>query len=66
MIGCDDIAEAAASFPGLTTVRGSHVDMVHRALDLLNERMANPTMEQKRVIMAPTLVVRGTTARLAG
>ncbi len=66
VIGCDDIAEAAASFPGLTTVRGSHVDMVHRALDLLNERMANPTMEQKRVIMAPTLVVRGTTARLAG
>lgn len=65
IIGCDDIAEAAASFPGLTTVRGNHVEMVHKALDVLNERMNDPTMQQKRLRVTPALVVRGTTARAA-
>ena len=65
IIGCDDIAEAAASFPGLTTVRGNHVEMVHKALDVLNERMSAPTMPPRRLRVAPALVVRGTTARLA-
>ncbi len=64
IIGCDDIAEAAASYPGLTTVRGNHVEMVHRAVELLGERMNNPTMPQKRMRVTPALVVRGTTARL--
>ena len=63
IIGCDDIAEAAASYPGLTTVRGNHVEMVHKAVDLLNERMNNPTMPQKRMRVEPSLVVRGTTTR---
>ncbi len=63
IIGCDDIAEAAASYPGLTTVRGNHVDMVHKALDVLSERMLDPTMPQKRLLVTPVLVVRATTAR---
>jgi LacI family transcriptional regulator len=63
IIGCDDIAEAGASFPGLTTVRGNHIEMVHKALDVLNERMNNPTMPQKRLMVTPALVVRGTTAQ---
>ena len=65
IIGCDDIAEAAASYPGLTTVRGNHVEMIQKAVDLLGERMNAPTMPQKRLRVQPTLVVRGTTARLA-
>ncbi len=64
IIGCDDIAEAGASFPGLTTVRGNHVEMVHKAIDLLNERMIDPVAQQKRLRVAPQLVVRGSTARL--
>jgi LacI family transcriptional regulator len=65
IIGCDDIAESASSFPGLTTVRSNHIEMVHRALDIMNERMTDPTMTQKRMVVAPALVVRGTTARAA-
>lgn len=65
IIGCDDIAEASASYPGLTTVRGNHVEMVQKAVDLLGERLNSPTMSQRRVQVQPTLVVRGTTARLA-
>jgi hypothetical protein len=31
----------------------------------MNERMTDPTMTQKRMVVAPALVVRGTTARAA-
>jgi LacI family transcriptional regulator len=65
IIGCDDIAEAGASYPGLTTVRGNHIEMVHKAVDLLNDRMVDPGAQQKRLMVTPQLVVRGTTARAA-
>jgi LacI family transcriptional regulator len=65
IIGGDDIAEAAASFPGLTTVRGCHVEMVRKAFDIVAERIDKPTMPPKRIRVAPSLIVRGTTARAA-
>jgi LacI family transcriptional regulator len=65
VIGCDDISEAAAAFPGLTTVRGNHLEMVHKAIELLNERMSNQTAPQKRLRVMPQLIVRGTTAQPA-
>lgn len=64
VVGCDDIAEAAASYPGLTTVRANHIEMVNRAFDLLAARGESPTAAPRHLMIRPELVVRGTTARL--
>jgi LacI family transcriptional regulator len=65
IIGCDDIAEASTTFPGLTTIRTNHIEMVARAFEMMNARINDPVAPQRRVRLVPTLAVRGTTARAA-
>ncbi|MXP65913.1 LacI family DNA-binding transcriptional regulator [Roseomonas sp. M0104] len=58
VIGFDDIREAAAWFPALTTVRVSPREIGRAAARVLLERIADPAAAPRREILAPTLVVR--------
>lgn len=62
IVGCDDIAESAASYPGLTTVRSNHAEMIHRAFDMMSQRAGAATAPPRREQVRPQLVIRGTTA----
>jgi DNA-binding LacI/PurR family transcriptional regulator len=65
VIGFDDIASAAYQNPGLTTVRQPLYEMGQRAADTLVARMERPDQPVPGTIsLAPSLVVRGTTARV--
>lgn len=62
IVGCDNIAEADTTFPGLTTICGNHVEMAHTAMAMLMQRMANPLAPQRRTMLPPRIIVRGTTS----
>lgn len=62
LVGCDDVKEAAQWFPGLTTIRNRQDEMGARAADLLLKRIADPGAPTERILLEPSLVVRGTTA----
>lgn len=64
VVGCDDISEASSSYPGLTTVRSNHAEMVNRAFEMIAERASDPGAPTRRQRVRPQLVVRGTTAGL--
>ncbi|QCI68148.1 LacI family DNA-binding transcriptional regulator [Phreatobacter stygius] len=61
VVGCDDVKEAALWAPGLTTVKNHHADMGRRACERLLARMVNPALTPERIVIEPTLVVRGST-----
>jgi len=56
--GFDDIREAAAWFPALTTVRVSPRGMGQAAARVLLERITQPAASPRREILEPTLIVR--------
>jgi DNA-binding LacI/PurR family transcriptional regulator len=62
VVGFDDIPEAAYFTPPLTTVRQDFAELGRRCLHTLLGRIAGNT-EPVRVVVAPELVVRGSTAR---
>ena len=62
VVGFDDIPEAAYFTPPLTTVRQDFAELGRRCLHTLLERIAGNT-ELTPVVVAPELVVRGSTAR---
>jgi DNA-binding LacI/PurR family transcriptional regulator len=62
VVGFDDIPEAAYFTPPLTTVRQDFAELGRRCLHTLLGRIAG-NMEPIRVVVAPELVVRGSTAR---
>ena len=62
VVGFDDIPEAAYFTPPLTTVRQDFTELGRRCLHALLERMAG-NLAATRVVVAPELVVRGSTAR---
>jgi DNA-binding LacI/PurR family transcriptional regulator len=61
VVGFDDIPEAAFFLPPLTTVRQDFTEMGERALLVMLERLLGDT-EPERVVIAPELVVRASTA----
>jgi DNA-binding LacI/PurR family transcriptional regulator len=64
VIGFDDIPSAAYQHPGLTTVRQPLYEMGQRAADTLVARLESPEAAAPRtIVLEPSLVVRGTTAR---
>jgi LacI family transcriptional regulator len=65
VIGSDDVKEAALWHPGLTTIRNRQEEMGRRATELLLRRIADPTAPARRILLEPSLVIRGTTAPLA-
>lgn len=65
VVGCDDVKEAALWAPGLTTVANHQDEMGKRAAERILARIVNPRLAAERILIAPTLVVRGTTSRVA-
>lgn len=63
LVGCDDVKEAAQWYPALTTIHNHQDEMGRGAARLLLRRLADPTAPQKRIVLTPTLKVRGSTAR---
>ena len=53
-------ARAAIARPPLTTVRQPIQEMGARAAEELIDRIQNPGLEARRVILSPQLVLRGT------
>lgn len=62
VVGIDDIDLAAYANPPLTTVRQSFEDTGRRAVANLVAQIANPTLGSTPDLVAPTLIVRGSTA----
>jgi len=62
VVGIDDIDLAPYSTPPLTTIRQSFEDTGRRAVTHLVAQIANPELESTTEILAPTLVVRASTA----
>lgn len=61
VVGADDVSEAALWSPGLTTVRNHQAEMGRRACERVLVRTVNPALPPARIIIPPTLVVRGST-----
>ena len=61
VVGFDDISSAAFHSPGLTTVRQPLREMGRTAAEILLSRIEEPTRSPEDVVLAPELVVRGTT-----
>jgi LacI family transcriptional regulator len=62
IVGYDDEPDAKFTRPALTTIRQPQYEMGARAAGLLFERIANPALPQRQVIVQPQLIVRETTA----
>lgn len=61
IIGYDDEPDARFTRPALTTIRQPQFEMGTRAATLLFERIDNPALPQRQVIVQPQLIVRETT-----
>ncbi|MBY0360322.1 MAG: LacI family DNA-binding transcriptional regulator [Phreatobacter sp.] len=61
VVGADDVREAAMWAPGLTTVSTHPSEQGRRACERVLVRTVNPTLPAARIILPPTLVLRGST-----
>lgn len=62
VVGIDDIDLAAYSMPPLTTIRQSFEETGRRAVQRLVKQIAQPDLLEPPELVAPTLVVRSSTA----
>jgi LacI family transcriptional regulator len=62
VVGHNDMPYVDMLSPPLTTVRIAQRNMGKEAARLLLDQIANPVARRERVILAPTLVIRGSTA----
>jgi LacI family transcriptional regulator len=62
IVGCDDIPEAAAVHPSLTTVRQPLSEIGRVAAMLLHEQIVGPGSASRGTQLSAQLVVRETTA----
>lgn len=66
VIGFDDIQMSRYVYPALTTVGQSIVQLGEMAAEVLLRRIANPTLPTDQRIVTPSIVLRESTAPLAG
>jgi DNA-binding LacI/PurR family transcriptional regulator len=64
VIGFDDIPFASMIDPPLTTMRQPLESIGNRACELILEKIANPGVPKRRIILETELVIRGTTPDL--
>jgi DNA-binding LacI/PurR family transcriptional regulator len=62
VVGFDDVPEAGYFLPPLTTVRQDFAELGRRSLDLLVGQLSDDVPASGDVLLAPELVVRGSTA----
>jgi LacI family transcriptional regulator len=60
--GMDDTDLAALSVPSLTTVSLGSAERGHLAASLMFERLADPSLAPRRRTVAPSLIIRESTA----
>lgn len=66
VVGMDDVAEAALWQPGLTTVALHSRRIGTCAGELLQKRLAEPDRPVEKILLAPELVVRGSSGPVRG
>ncbi len=66
IVGFDDIPEAAYFTPPLTTIRQDFAEVGRRGLHILLARIEGDTSAVQRAVVAPELIVRGSTAAVNG
>lgn len=64
VVGFDDISFAALQGVGLTTVRQPARDIGHAASEAILSRIDKPSQRARRIVMAPTLMVRSTSGTI--
>lgn len=57
---CDDIEEASRGYVQLTTARIQKSEIGRKSAEMLLERIADPTLPPRRVLLEPELIVRKT------
>lgn len=60
VVSCDDIEEASRGYVQLTTARVQKSEIGKRAAKMLLERIANPGLPPRKIILEPQLIVRKT------
>jgi LacI family transcriptional regulator len=65
VVGFNDIAFVDRLRPPLTTIRIPQYELGRQAASLLLERLISPATKPKRLLLAPELVLRGSTGRPA-
>ncbi|MNC76007.1 HTH-type transcriptional repressor PurR [compost metagenome] len=66
VIGFDDIQMSRYVYPALTTVGQSILQLGEMAAGVLLRRIATPTLSTEQRIVTPSIVMRESTAPLAG
>lgn len=64
VIGFDNVITSPYGYPPLTSVDGRTEEQARQGIELLTHRMTNASSPTQHVMLTPTLVVRGSTARL--
>jgi LacI family transcriptional regulator, galactose operon repressor len=64
VVGCDDIEEAAFSYPKLTSLRLNAHEIGSNSLQLLRKNLKSSGKPRETVLLAPELIVRGSTSRI--
>ena len=60
VVSCDDIEEASRGYVQLTTARIQKSEIGRKSAEMLLERIADPTLPPRRVLLEPELIVRKT------
>ena len=61
VIGCNDTADIVSGYPALTTLQTHPDDMGKQAVQILLNRIQNPTIAMQRVLLEPKLILRAST-----
>lgn len=58
VVGCDDVEEASLFHPALTTVTIDEEKFGRKSVELLMERIAEPSGPRQRIVLEPVLTIR--------
>lgn len=64
LMGMDDIKSSMMLFPALTTIRQPYKEICETAVDLLIDRIKDPGLPIRKIVLSPNLVIRDTVTRI--